>query len=241
VKNILKKSPVVLALFLLLLGCFYLFSKLFGYTFVSAYGLVLNIFSAAIIITLTVFGIIYRNEKTKLSAILSALLPLIAIFFIVSKDVASNDGGTYTHIIFIIIHTCVTLICSLMVLFACGKGIAVKIVLGIIYIILFIPIFFVLLIMLFMWDFGQETVVKSAMSPNAVYLAEIVDSDQGALGGNTTVNVTQQGCDINLLIGQLKKDPKTIYVGRWGEFETMALRWETDEILYINGVRYIIP
>ena len=78
------------------------------------------------------------------------------------------------------------------------------------------------------------------MSPNSVYIAEIIDSNQGALGGATLVSVTRQNRNISILIGELKKDSKVVYSGRWGEFETMTLRWETDEILYINENRYEI-
>jgi hypothetical protein len=92
-----------------------------------------------------------------------------------------------------------------------------------------------------MSDFGKNTVIRAEMSPNSIYLAEVIDNDQGALGGATLVNVTKQNRNVYLLIGDLKKDAKEVYYGRWGESFEMTLRWETDNILYINENRYIIP
>ena len=99
---------------------------------------------------------------------------------------------------------------------------------------------FVFSIMIVFSDFGGNKVVTSALSPNAKYLAEVISMDSGALGGDTVVNVTRQNYDINLFIGELKKDSKRIYHGKWGEFYDMTLRWETDEILFINEKRYLI-
>lgn len=235
-ERIFKSSIGILALFFLTLGCFYLSIKLFGYTFAPVSGIVLNTITAVIIIWFTIKAI--KNSRTKMSTMVSTFLPLIALFFIITKGVASDINGIETYIY--ILHSYMTLICSMIVFFFCGRGKAIKFGLGIIYSILLAPVFFMLFIMIFFWNFGVNTVMKYEMSPNAVYLAEIVDSDQGALGGNTLVNVTPQNQDLNLVIGKLKKDPVRIYTGRWGEFETMTLRWETDEILYINENKYAI-
>jgi len=205
---------------------------LLGYTFVPANGLVLTIFTATPIVWLAISAIKNRHEKTKTSVVFSALLPLIAIFFIISKWIASEIIGVDTYIY--IASFCITLICSMIVFFSCGRGKAVKIGLGITYTVLVASIFFILFMWVFFFTFfnlSSDTVVKSEISPNAVYLAEIIDNDQGALGGATIVNVTRRNRNINILIGELKKDPQMIYYGRWGEFENMTLRWETDKIL----------
>jgi hypothetical protein len=78
------------------------------------------------------------------------------------------------------------------------------------------------------------------LSPNLIFLAEIIDSDAGALGGSTHVYVTRLNSDVNLFIGMLKKDRQRIYRGEWGEFEKMTLRWEGDKILYINEKQYFV-
>ena len=129
-----------------------------------------------------------------------------------------------------------------MVLFySCGRGIAIRIGLGIIYTIILAFVFLLFFMAFIMSDFGKDTVIRAEMSPNSIYLAEVIDDDQGALGGATLVNVTRQNRDLYLIIGSIKKDAERIYSGRWGESFGMTLRWETDNILYINENRYVIP
>jgi hypothetical protein len=250
IKGLIKKSPVSLALFLLVLLFFYLSIKILGYTFIPLNGLAANIFTAGIIIWLTINGMKNRSEKPKATAVFAAILPLISLIYLAFKSVSSDISGESHGLFYVyltgkstliyVIHACITLACSMIVFFSCGRRITVKIGLGIIYSIIMLFVCFLFFVMLIFSDFGKNTVIKSEMSPNSIYLAEVIDNDQGALGGATLVNITQQNRDINLLIGKLKKNPKQIYYGRWGESFEMNLRWETDEILYINEKRYLV-
>ena len=246
----MKISSIPLAIFLLLLSGFYILIKLFKYSvaFIPPIGLIINAFSAGIIIWLTINGVRYRNEKTKASVVFSALLPLIALTYIVIKsvsfEVSIESHGLYSIYSLTekstIVHACITLICSMVLFFSCGRGKVTRISMGIFYSVGILFLCFMFYIALLFSDFGENKVVTSVASPNDKYLAEIVSIDQGALGGDTVVNITRQHRDINFLIGKLKKDPKRIYHGRWGEFYDMVLRWETDNILYINDIRYYI-
>jgi len=240
VKRIAKQSPIILAAFLLAGGGLSLLTALLGYTFFPLYQPAMFACIAAIIILLTVLGVRNSNEKTKLSVVCSALVPLLAIFFTVSISYALDIDGIDIYIY--ILLSLLILLCSMIVLFACGRGKAVRISLGIIYSVLSVPLLFLLFLLSisFMANFGSHTVAESALSPSGAYLAEIAVSDYGAAGGRTMVNVTRQGLDINLLVGKLKKDPMRIYKGRWSEHMSMSLRWEGDEILYINEKKYYI-
>jgi len=90
------------------------------------------------------------------------------------------------------------------------------------------------------WDFGPQQVVRSETSPNAAYLAEVVNSDQGLFGRNTIVRVTEQGRVISIPVGELRKDPVLVYKGEYGEAETMIISWESDDTLLINGTRFTL-
>jgi hypothetical protein len=77
------------------------------------------------------------------------------------------------------------------------------------------------------------------MSPNSLYLAEVIDVNGGvdASDGSRAAQVTRQGRNIYFFIGALIKSPQTIYNGynvKW------TLRWETDEILYFGDNKYVI-
>lgn len=88
-------------------------------------------------------------------------------------------------------------------------------------------------------DFGQNTVVQSAKSPNDTYYAEVIDSDQGALGGDTLVEVYENK-GINTFVFNITKNPQRIYYGEWGEAQNMQIYWKDDNCLVINSVEYLI-
>jgi hypothetical protein len=244
-KKTIKSPLVMLAIVLLVSGSFYLTIavKFSGYTYVpSTLSLITMLL---IIILLAGKAVENKNEKTKVYTFSSALLPLIAIFHVVSICVAS-DADTI-----IVAYAFVVLLCGLILFFACVEVRVVRIWLGIVYSIVLIPVLAMLLVIM-LWailfsssspepsSFVTRTVVRSELSPNSLFLAEIVDADAGATGGSTLVYVTRLNSDVNLLIGTLKKDTQRIYEGRWGEFETMTLRWEGDKILYINEKQYFV-
>lgn len=89
-------------------------------------------------------------------------------------------------------------------------------------------------------DFGVDTIVKSADSPSGKYRAEVISSDQGALGGDTIVRVSSNKDLINLLVFRVYKKPQIVYFGDWLEYEGMSICWENDERLIINSKAYHI-
>ena len=85
----------------------------------------------------------------------------------------------------------------------------------------------------------QNTVVKTVESPNEKYYAEVIDNDQGALGGATLVNVNEKYI-INTPIVSVRKKPKQVYHGKWGEYKGMKIYWKNDTCLVIDAVEYEI-
>lgn len=73
-----------------------------------------------------------------------------------------------------------------------------------------------------------------------MYRAEVLDVDQGALGGDTVVNIYQNSKYHNLLILTISKKPQRVYIGQWGEAETMELYWKSENCLVINSNEYRI-
>ena len=102
---------------------------------------------------------------------------------------------------------------------------------------LLIPLVLLLLLATF-FQIGERKVVQRLPSPEGTYYAELIDDDQGALGGDTLVYVydTRQQYYLGLLMVQ--KNPQQIFMGQWGLFETMQLEWESEQILKINGVAH---
>lgn len=172
-------TDCALAVFMLVCGGFYGLVMTCGYTFYPFNRYVTNCASAAIIILLMVRWCSGTAEKTKAAAVCSALLPLIAIFFIFGKAAAvspdRNDGYIF------IVHANITLICSMILLLFFNHRPAVKIGLGAVYTLLMVPIFFLLFVSLIFGNISQNTVIQTEMSPGSVYVAEAVVNNQGAL------------------------------------------------------------
>ena len=83
----------------------------------------------------------------------------------------------------------------------------------------------------------QDSIVNRVMSPNRSYTAVVIDSDQGALGGNTLVDIEHNASEINVWFGRFIKITR-VYTGEWGEFDTMSMEWKNDSTLLINGKSY---
>lgn len=84
---------------------------------------------------------------------------------------------------------------------------------------------------------GKTEVVQAVSSPDGRYVAELIDDDQGALGGSTLVWV-RRNTDVDLVVIRLKSFSQSIYTGRWGEFHDMTLEWKDDRSILINGTEY---
>ena len=82
--------------------------------------------------------------------------------------------------------------------------------------------------------------VQTLPSPNGTYYAEVIDSDQGALGGDTLVEVYDTRKQLDLFLITVQKNPQLVYFGDWGDFKTMTLQWESEQVLLINGKPNII-
>lgn len=104
---------------------------------------------------------------------------------------------------------------------------------------LFVPILIVSIAIVAFSGFGVNTVIEKIYSPEETYYAEIVDSDQGALGGNTVVYV-HKNHQLNLLILTINKTTQRIYIGDWKEYETMQIYWKNENCLVINKTEYEI-
>lgn len=98
-----------------------------------------------------------------------------------------------------------------------------------------------LVLILPLWGFvqvmRQEHVVQSLPSPEGGYTATVMISDQGALGGDTWVEVRDEKRSIHILLGRFA-DSRVLWRGEFHYAQGMDLLWEEEEILNINGVSY---
>ncbi|MEE1010507.1 MAG: hypothetical protein U0L11_00560 [Acutalibacteraceae bacterium] len=96
-----------------------------------------------------------------------------------------------------------------------------------------------LLSFLLLLPFGRNTVVKTIPSPEGTYYAEVTDSNQGALGGDTLVHI-HKSKKLDFLLFDITKTPERIYTGDWKEYETMQIHWKNEHCLVIDEIEYSI-
>jgi len=231
-RRFLPLRRVGLAAFFFVHGSVYWLISWLGYTFIPVHEMLQVGLALAVILALTIDGLRKRHDRTRYSRIGNALLPIIALFFVLSF--ADHSGESPFYLLLFI----TAFLCSMVLFFACTQNRTVKIILGVIHaIILIIPILIFTLALLgrlFAPLSGPTLMRQSELSPNGVYLAEVIDRRDGQYS-DIGVNITRQGRDLNLLVGELRLRPQTIYVARWRVFvQDLTLHWETDGMLHIT-------
>ena len=166
------------------------------------------------------------------TSILSALLVPVSLAWLLAS-VWENRS----FLIFLLALVWVTLSFALM--FTYGNEVHLKgVVAGLSLLVLVLLVLFLGFLLVF--TIGQNTVVQTLPSPGGTYYAEVIDSDQGALGGDTLVEVYDTRKKIDLFFLRVQKNPQLVYLGDWGEFMNMKLVWESEQVLRINGKSYEI-
>lgn len=140
--------------------------------------------------------------------------------------------------------TVLVILCMLICISSCcylciehGKPLVLKITCIGLSGLMILPICFFTFITLLFGNFGQNTIMKSVISPNGTYYAEVIDSDQGGLGGATFVDVYDNK-GFNTCIFKISKPTQRVYSGEWGE--KINIYWKDNNCLLINSVEYII-
>lgn len=233
----MKKVTVSLICLLFALTMLYpvglLIKLCFGYYFelisVSAFAIVLGILSVCVAVLDIISETTLENYRLKvLSAILVPVSCINAFLYILDCPKIWVLAGVWS-----------TIGCCCFLAAKYGKPLAVQITSIALSSLMFLPLAVFSFFALTFGRIGQNTVVRTVESPGGKYYAQVIDSDQGALGGNTFVDVYQRG-EINALLFKIRKAPQRIYSGDWGEFEYMQVQWKDDSCLIIRSVEYEI-
>ena len=134
----------------------------------------------------------------------------------------------------------VCFICVLVYMLQSIKQVKRKVIVSLSCIIFFFFICFISLLDCLFSGFGIDRVVHVEYSPDREYKAEVVDSDQGALGGAVFVNVCNTEPVIDLYFIKVSKKPHCVYSGEWGGYKGMELYWKDNHILSVNGSDYFV-
>ena len=233
----MKKAISILICLLFVLTILYpagiITTACIGYNFelisVSAFAIAL----AALSVCVIVLGLICKNtpENKVMQTLLAIIAPLSlinAVFYIFE----------YPQI-WVIASVLLSAGCCYYLTLKYEKPMSLKIATLVLSALMVLPIGFFSFIALIFGNIGQNTVIKTVESPNGEYYAQVIDSDQGALGGDTLVVVYEKS-DVNLILFKIEKKPQRVYCGDWGEFENMQIHWKDDNCLVINSFEYEI-
>jgi len=157
-----------------------------------------------IILTCAVFSF-YRSKKKNIISIFLFFLPIFLLF---------------TGIPFKV----VTMILVLPLFFLKGLTPVIRAI-GILIYVLLIPVG---ILGICLGDFGANTVIDQQYSPNGIHRTITIDSDQGALGGDTIVKLER------MYFGIAKKNIKILYHGHWGENPNVI--WVDNNTVKINEI-----
>lgn len=206
----------------------------FGYNFelnsITVYVSVLALLAVATV----VISIIFRDKtKDGLDSVLWILLLPLAL---VNIFLFSFCSGT----IWVFVCSIIAIGCDFFLVLWNGKYCTSKIIALVLTVIFSIPVGFIGFLCVLFADFGHVAVVQTVESPSRKYRAEVVDVDQGALGGDTLVEVYDNRKHFNLLIFTISKKPQRVYMGEWGAFKNMKINWKDDDCLIIDSKEYEI-
>ncbi len=204
-----------------------------GYSFelisISAFAVAIAVLSVCIVILDLVFKNQLESKTVQiLLAIITPLSLINAVFYIFECPQ-----------IWVIASALLSAACCCYLTVKHGKPLSLKITALVLSALMILPIGFFSFIALIFGNIGQNTVVKTVESPNGKYYAQVIDSDQGALGGDTLVDVYEKN-GINAILFKIEKKPQRVYFGDWGEFEKMQIHWKDDRCLVINSIEYEI-
>lgn len=196
----------------------------------EAFGIILT----AIAITVVVLGFMRKETDIGLTSSVISCIILPVSFITWLYFISLSD---WKPMVFLM---AVCSACAAYFAFRYGKPYSLKITAIVISAIMILPLCFISFVDLTFGDFVETTVAQTIYSPNENYKVQVIDSDQGALGGNTFVEVYDTRAVVDLWVIKVSKEPKRVYSGEWGESQNMQIFWEDNSTISINGELYSV-
>lgn len=210
-----------------------LVSAFFGYTFQLTSVFAVSVISAVISV-FTVISSIISKEKF-INKVMVIMLYILAPISFINAIVYIFESGQISVAVCVL----VSFLCISFLIIKNAMAKISKIVASVLCTLMTAFILFFAFIMLMFGNIGQNTVIKNIDSPSGNLYAQVIDSDQGALGGGTIVDVYEKR-DIDVFVFKLRDKPQRVYVGEWGEFDNIKIHWKDDTCLVVNSVEYEI-
>lgn len=230
-KRIITNTPVILLILYSILPALCLIGSALGYDFELYYDITFTFIQAVISIALLVALSMDKPDLNSANAMAALFLVPVAVIngiLHIFSDAARHS----------LVMSLICVICASIILYRYASPRWARIASGVVSAIM-TAVFIIATFVAFLFaDFGVNTTVITLPSPDGAYTASVIDSDQGALGGDTLVDIRQNKKPVSLLIGEFKKAPVRVYTGEWGEYEDMQISWADERTLIIDDREY---
>lgn len=189
--------------------------------------------SAVRLLAVSTITVLYCRQKTALQTESPRVLAGLLLAAAVNSCILIFKSNSW--IVLLLSVCCVLFYTGL--LWNCSARTAAHLVSGCIaaLVVVGVPILFCLTS--FVQMMSVETVIQRSISPKGTYLAEVVESDQGALGGAALVKVRKNQI-LHLGFCTVQPTAKRVYMGAYGTADSLNLQWQEDDILRIDGKPY---
>ncbi len=232
-KRTISVLGCILFVMLVLLPYGKIMSFCFGYTLELVRVNAFSIVTAVLSICLVILSV--KGKEVCSCGIIKVIFALLTPLSLISTVFYVFESSS----IVVIVCMFICIGCSLFLTAKYGNPLALKITTFSLSAIMIFMIGYFGFIALIFGNMAENTVVQAVESPDGKYYAELIDNDQGALGGSTLVSVYETKV-IDAIVFRLSEKPKSIYQGEWGEYESMDIYWKDDNCLIINSVEYEI-
>lgn len=81
---------------------------------------------------------------------------------------------------------------------------------------------------------GSSGVAERVYAPGSMHYAEVVENDEGALGGHTNVEA-HWSPSLDLFLIRYESVPEVVYTGPWGMADTLTVTWTDADTLLVTG------
>lgn len=180
-----------------------------------------------LIFSLISLRVLREDSKSRAGSVLSCLLFPASVLHAVVWTVG------FARFWLAALLSLVWVVLSAIIMIKNVRSLGAKIAVYLPSVLILLPTMLFMLILPFAW--GYRMAVRTITSPERNYRAEIIDVNEGALGGATIVEVYDLRKQFDGIVFLFQKEPQIVYHGDWGKFETMRLEWESEQVLLING------
>ncbi len=232
----MKKTSSAFIGILFFLTAFYpaglLLCACFGYIFKLTNNLAFSVIIAIISVLTVILSFISKERTDRKITVLAYILTPLSLINAVLMIFESSQIWVAVCVIISVFCNCVLTVKSILTK-------SRKILVSVLSAISTALLIFTAFMMLTFGNIGQNTVVRTVESPDSEHYAEVIAVSQGALGGDTIVNVHNK-TELNTGIFIIRKKPQRVYMGEWGESDSMELYWKNDSCVVVNSDEYEI-